>query len=136
MGEPETLYRRVETGSRVRYEPAGVDEAAFRFPDGIHMVLVQGGSKWYTWNMRPGRVDRAAVLQLLETELVDVLGEFCRNEIGGRREMTPAQRRGYAAYIKEAGPDAECWFTRPAACDVAEKIRKRLQERLEALDRE
>lgn len=136
LGEAETLYRRVESGKGHRYQPVGVDEACFRFPDGIHMVLVQGGSTWYTWNMRPGRADREAVLKLLETELADVLGEFCRNEAGGRHEMTESQKRGYAAYIEAAGPDAECWFTRPAACEVATKIRERLRERLEELDKE
>lgn len=136
LGETETLYRRVAAGKSHRYEPVGVDEACFRFPDGIHMVLVKGGSTWYTWNMRPGRADREAMLKLLEVELADVLGEFCRNTPGGRGKMTDDQLRGYEAYRREAGPDSECWFTRPAACDVATKIRERLRERLEELDKE
>ena len=101
----ETLYRRVQCGKRVRYEPAGVDWGRIMLENGAHLVQILpnavGHSTSITRLIDPDCAAVLAAIRNFEHELVEIL----RNEYRQKptTPMTKKQREAWARFESESG---------------------------------
>lgn len=126
------LYRRVETGKRIRYELVGIDWTHEVMPVGSTLVTVVPTEHGrMTCTMAGIEPDRAAVLAAIrefESALVEVLRNEYRQRVSGG--MTKRQRAAWDRFEAETGitsvmltgPDA--WAAATKAADVLKRNMK------------
>ena len=91
----------------------------FYYPHGAHLVVAESGSTLTRYNINP---DDAAVLAALETyrEAVQKAMNKATELKVRKREYTEAEKRGIAAYIKEAGMPIGLAFEGVSMSDVVQ----------------
>ena len=100
---PDTLYRKVQTGKRVRYEPVAEHVQWDAFPAGAHLVLVQPGMRSAMRCVDPDWAGVEAALKLCQDEAAKALR--AESEPRPMVPMTARELKAYAAWKAVMGDD-------------------------------
>lgn len=117
-----------------RYVPVHDTACCDGLGDGTWVVDVEGGRRVCLRAIDPGPTlaALAAIPHLVETITHELL-EASRAE-PRKRPATPRERRAWEAYCREMGGEATLTMCRPSARDVAERVARRLVERVESTE--
>jgi len=115
----DTLYRKVQTGKRVRYEPVAEHMRWDAFPAGAHLVLVQPGMRSAMRCVDPDWAGVEVALKLCQDEAAKVLR--AESEPKPVTPMNKREREAYAAWKAVMG-DAVLRMTLPSAMGYVEAM--------------
>jgi hypothetical protein len=116
-----TLYKKVQSGARVRYEPVAECDSLSAMPAGAHLVIVSPGMRSARYGIDPAYADVLAAMETYRPEILRaVMPAF---EPKPAKPLTSSQRYAFEQYKKATGhetlmmmlPSANCLFDAMAA---------------------
>jgi hypothetical protein len=128
--ESTTLYRKVQQGAKVRYEPVAEHVTMDSLPYGTHLVTVAKGSVSRRFCVEPSAAMLLAELTPLREELITLFREA--TEARPRTSpLTEPQHKAWRRFIEEAGDGARM-LTYGSAVEMADRVLAGLAQKIKA----
>lgn len=108
-----TLYEKVGR----RYRPVSDSEAYSGLSNGTWLVVVDSGITTTRRLLEPSYAELLAAASTARQKMLEAL-ERASELRPSKRELTEAEKRGYAAYRREVGEDAFMTFTRDSLVEI------------------
>ena len=122
-----TLYKKVQAGARVRYEPVAEQEVFDSLPAGAHLFIVAPGSRSCRFNVEPAYAD---VLAAMETHRYEILRAVQPAfEPKPARRMSRTDLAAFEAYKKATGAETLALLT-PSANSLFDAIAAAIKARV------
>lgn len=122
-----TLYKKVQAGARVRYEPAAESEMMDSLPKGAHLLIVAPGQRSCRFNIEPGYAEVLAAMEMHRSEILRaVMPAF---EPKPARRMSPKDMAAFEAYKKATGAETLALLT-PSANSLFDAMAAAIKARV------
>ena len=132
-----SLFKRVTSGKRVRYQYFGENHIVTGYTPGAYLVVIDGtctSIKHMPLDVSTAAATLQAALHVVEDGAATAMLNASRLT-PPRRTLTDKEKRAYAAYAKVMGDDTPCTFTQASMADICRAGMKHLEDWLKTRER-
>lgn len=122
-----TLYKKVQAGARVRYEPVAECDSWNALPAGAHLVIVSPGMRSSRYSIEPAYADVLAAMEMHRSEILRAVQPAF--EPKPAQPLSPKHRAAFEAYKKATGAESLALLT-PSANSLFDAIAAAIKARV------